>query len=316
MLPRPMTSLAFHAFLLSDEPRLSRFRRALEATVGPGDVVVDIGAGVGILSFQALQAGAEHAYAIESGDSIAIAKSAATANGFGDRMTFVKARSTAVELPQRGDLAVFDVFESFGLNQGLLGVAKDAAQRLLKPTATLVPRAIDLYLAPVDSAADYERTVGVWSRPADGFDYAFVRANAVNSLHPTTLDRGALLAEPAQLAHRELNAETDVAVDGRPVFTAARAGTLHGFTGWFEAELAEGIWVTNAPEEGSTLYARAFLPFEEPVPVEAGDRIEAAVSSFDGGAWRWRATVRGSDGAVRRAFDHSTLFSVADQRDL
>src|SRR5215218_4397247 len=52
------TVLDYHLSMLHDAARMDSFRRAIDASVQPGDVVVDIGCGSGVLSFMACEAGA------------------------------------------------------------------------------------------------------------------------------------------------------------------------------------------------------------------------------------------------------------------
>ena len=45
--------LNYHLNMLLDAARIDSYQRAIEASVQPGDVVVDIGCGTGVLSFMA-----------------------------------------------------------------------------------------------------------------------------------------------------------------------------------------------------------------------------------------------------------------------
>ena len=89
-----MTSLLeFHAFLLSNTgTRLDRFAKALAATIRPGDTVVDLGAGSGILSILACRAGARRAYAIEDTDAVSIARALVATTPYRDRIEIIHAR--------------------------------------------------------------------------------------------------------------------------------------------------------------------------------------------------------------------------------
>ena len=54
-----------HAEMVFDFGRSLPLIRAIEKTIRPGDVVVDLGCGLGLLSFAAVHAGAKRAYGID-----------------------------------------------------------------------------------------------------------------------------------------------------------------------------------------------------------------------------------------------------------
>src|SRR5687767_9165425 len=92
-----------HRRYLADGARTAAYRQAIEEAVRPGAVVLDLGCGTGVLGLLACQAGAGRVYAIDSGGVIELARKLAQANGYADRVTFVKGMSTRVELPERVD---------------------------------------------------------------------------------------------------------------------------------------------------------------------------------------------------------------------
>ena len=79
--------------LLLDKIRCDAFREAIQRSVKVGDVVVDLGAGTGLLSFFAAQAGARHVYAIEMSPIAKVAAELIEANGFRDRITLIRKNS-------------------------------------------------------------------------------------------------------------------------------------------------------------------------------------------------------------------------------
>src|SRR5258708_35310527 len=86
---------------LVDHNRLSAFQAAVASVVQPGHVVLDLASGSGIIGLLACVAGAKRGYSIEMGGMVAVAREVAQANGFGDRVVFIKGFSAHVDLPEK-----------------------------------------------------------------------------------------------------------------------------------------------------------------------------------------------------------------------
>ncbi len=75
--------------MICDRVRTDGFRRAIESVVRPGDVVLDVGAGTGILSLFAARAGAARVYAVERTTVAVLAQELAAANGFAETIEVI-----------------------------------------------------------------------------------------------------------------------------------------------------------------------------------------------------------------------------------
>src|SRR6188474_876833 len=79
-----------HANMLLDVDRVAAFARAIAEVVRPGDVVVDVGAGTGILAILAAKAGARRVFAVERGPLSTLIAGAAADSGVADVVTVVR----------------------------------------------------------------------------------------------------------------------------------------------------------------------------------------------------------------------------------
>ena len=88
--------------MIRDRVRTEAFRRAIESVVRPGDVVLDVGAGSGILSLFAARAGAACVYAVERTTVAAVAQGLAAANGVAEIVQVFHGDVMEIELPRTG----------------------------------------------------------------------------------------------------------------------------------------------------------------------------------------------------------------------
>jgi hypothetical protein len=294
--------LDFHRFLLSQTgERLEKYERALQMIVKPQDVVLDLGTGVGILAVLAIRAGARHAYAIESSDSIDFARAIAASSGLADKITFLHGSSFDVDVPGRADVLVTDTFGTFGLQPGGWTAILDARQRLLTADARCIPQTIHLYAAPIEDEPLYAQTVDVWATRVRGVDLTPMRAFAVNTVYSARSAAAQILGVAPAMTRLMLRDTEDVNFTLDSVLSCSRSGRMHGLSCWFMAELADGICIDNAPGSSSTGYAHMFAPISAPIGLDAGDVVRVSVQGYDNLQLRWRVD------AVDAHFDHSTF---------
>jgi PRMT5 arginine-N-methyltransferase/ribosomal protein L11 methyltransferase PrmA len=293
--------LEVHRGLLQDEGRTNAFREAIRRVVTPDSVVLDLGTGSGILALFAAEAGARRVFAIDSTHSADLASFLTRHLGFADRVQVFHEHSKNVALPERADILITETLGSFGFNEHILSSVIDARARLLTPDAVIIPRRVDLYLVPVDDASIYEQRVSWWNGTPYGFDLSPLAVFASNILFVGSVDNASFLASPENVIAAELTTIASADVSGSAHFTAARAGLMHGFTGWFRATLADGIELSN--EIAGSNWEQVFLPLHSPIPVDAGTAIDVALESNDGMMWRWKGTI----GDI--AFDQMTALS-------
>jgi SAM-dependent methyltransferase len=295
--------------LVNDRVRMEAYRRAIHSAVRPGDVVLDVGGGSGVLTLFACQARAARVYCVERGDIIRLARELIGTNGCSDRVVFLPCDVADVELPER-----VDVIQSELIAQGLIGeqmaecigVSRD---RFLKPGGRLVPEQVSLWVAPIEHSDAHAAATLPPSNHYD-IDFGCFQALSDNAPMPFRIAPEGLLAE-GQIAYQYIaqSAPHFDLFDARLRFEPHRPGTIHGFVAWFAAQLAPGVVLDNAPST-STCWAQLFLPLPDSVPVtpqhSIGMRLRGRDESRMAGLWSWETTIH-AGGELTAAFAQSSF---------
>ena len=297
-------TLEEHFGYLSDRIKLERYQAAIDRLVRPEHLVLDLGCGSGSLGLMALRAGARKVFFVEEGAIIEVARQTVAQAGFSARAEFIQANSYEITLPERVDVVVCDHVGYFGFDYGILGLLADAKQRFLNPGGILIPQAIDLKLAPVESEACRKR-VGQWRDGSVPKDFDWLGTTAANTKHGVNLGEADLLAAPATLTTLELGAEAAPFLCWRAEFESARDGRLDGLCGWFKCGLGGDASMTNAPAATDSLQRpQAFLPLENPLDISTGDRIVVTVMArHQDHVLAWTVEIPGTG----ERFAHSTF---------
>jgi len=309
----PFEILDYHHSMVFDHVRTSTFLRAILRTVKPGDVVLDIGSGTGILSLFACLAGARHVYAIEQGPVIEIARKIVRQNGYQERVTFIKEWSSNASLPERVDVLITETIGNIGFEEGILGWVIDARKRLLVQGGTIVPQMIELIAVPVESNDDSDYVDG-WLQDVYSFDFSAAHIVSANNLHWIKLSPESFLSEPARLASVKLATIESEEVRGETSFLITRDGQLHGIGGWFSAVLIPGIELSNAMPEKTPSWTHGYLPLNKPIQVNAGDVLKVKIHAKSNAAqWDWQVKL---DNNRIQAIRSSNDFHITSQTTL
>jgi len=288
-----------HAVLLADRRRTESYRRAIRRNVRPGDVVLDLGCGTGVLSFFAARAGARRVLAVDSAPILGLAKEIARANGLEKVVTFHHADFFRFKMRGKADVLVHEQIGEFLWNEGLLAKLALARRRFLKPGGKILPRAIDLWAAPVAHQSVEERAVGAWRKPRYGLNFrplaaALMKEQANIFFAPRTvgLTSARDLLAPARRLHR-----TDLTRDGKiprelkARFRIAKSAVLRGLLGYFRVWMDQTLSFTTAPARTNTHWGQIFIPSPTAIKVKPGDRLALSLSPSEDPR-HWRAAFR------------------------
>jgi len=277
-----------HIRMLNDQARTLAYQQALREIVKPGDVVVDIGTGTGILAASAALAGAHQVYAVErTGNMPKLAREFFRANGLEDRVNLIEGDSTRIDLPERADVMVSEIIGNDPLAEGILSTTHDARRRLLKPNARLIPCGLRLYALPLsapeemwDQAVFTKGQAERW-RERYGLDFSTYVADSSARSFSTTVNTARVkswprLASPILIEAIDLNQDVLETIQVSRAFDIETSGVINCIALYFEAQLSPGVCLSIHPDEvemTNSWASWAWLP-GRPVPVYVGQRMQ------------------------------------------
>ena len=252
--------------LLSHKTRIRKFAQAIERGINPGDYVIDIGTGSGILAILAAQQGARVTAIDANTESLKYAREAALLNDVADKIEFVNSHFSDFKTKVKADVVMCEMLSSVMLIEQQIPASHYAINNLLKPDGKLIPEGLRLFVVPVENEI-------LWNR--------FNIENLKFPRIPQTVDIGQStdLANLQELEHYDFSTTSNQPdrIDKLIDFEIVQSGLVHGLVGMFEASLCEGIILSM--EDG---WRELFLPLHESINVKTGDRVRFRISFTPG----------------------------------
>ncbi len=281
----------YYQDMLGDARRMERYRQAIEQVVKPGDVVADLGTGLGVLAIMAAQAGARHVYAVDVRPQIIpITKRILDANKLADRITLIQADATEVQLPEPVDVIVNELIGDFGTDENIYECVAAVISSSLKPGGRVLPRRLSTHLVGVEYDNEFR---GVFSENFFGMD---LRA-AVEEPFSSDVVMHGLRNRPCELTNivavEDIDFESGLpprAYRYEVELEVIRDGRLQGFVGFFDCELADGVTLDNYPCYEGCHWVNWNWPVTPVVNVSAGQAIRGELTTPEktvASCWKW-----------------------------
>ncbi|WP_185733558.1 methyltransferase domain-containing protein [Burkholderia sp. Bp8998] len=311
---------AFHDLMLNDQVRMKAYRDAIMEAVRPGDHVVDLGTGTGILSQWALEAGAARVTGIEmNAEILDLAVRRMNDAGYGTRFVPLNQVSYDVELESPADVLISEIIGNMADNENFQPILEDAIRRFLKPNGRILPLSVSSFLVPVAAPHAHEDLrAGAVSSLTPRYDVAQLYEkkgirSPFNLYYDCILPRGLYLSEPQQLCHYAGKWDQPSSYTRQLSYGLRTNGLLTGFKSCFKAVLSAGTVLDISggdvsAGETSDSWKHAYLPIEFPIEVQAGDTLNMSFSRRypDGGEtgfqqlYAWHGTVERQGNIVGR----------------
>ncbi|GAA3030340.1 50S ribosomal protein L11 methyltransferase [Actinokineospora globicatena] len=268
-------SLVMHQAMLADRTRVRAYDDALAWAVRPGDVVVDVGAGLLVLGMMALRHGAAHVYAIE-GDPVtaAVAARIADDNGLSGKLTVIQGDARTVDLPRKADVLVAELMGNIGPEEEMPEIVAAVAKRVLVPGGRVVPQRLTTTLTAIEFD---DEGWGIWGSDALGYRLDVVQQYAEPAAHLHFFQRPPVRLSAAVPIGDSVLGATEQGVSTAPrTLRITRPGTLHAVMGSFTANLAPGVSLSNFPSYPGCNWGVWIWPVRH-TPVAEGDAVRARV---------------------------------------
>ncbi|XP_058480109.1 protein arginine N-methyltransferase 6 [Solea solea] len=290
------SDVTIHEEMIADYVRTNTYRTAIErnSELIRGKVVLDVGAGTGVLSVFCAQAGAKKVFAVEACSIAEQAVKIVRQNNLQDHIEVIRGTVETVELPEPVDVIVSEWMGYALLHESMLNSVLYARDKWLKPGGLILPSKAELYIAPVCDPVVEDR-LHFWYTVKDqyGVDMScmsdFARKCIMNSdITMNFVSIEDVLSHPARFAELDLysvTAEELRSVKGHFRCESFGCSAVSGFCVYFTVtftcpDMQQGLVLSTSPFKPDTHWKQAVLYLDAPVSVEQDTLVSGEVSMF------------------------------------
>lgn len=284
--------------MLADEHRMAFYHEAIRRKIKPGDRVIDLGTGTGILAAFASRQGAAQVYAVDHSSIIEHAKELAAENGI-ENVDFEDVHSTQLYLDEPVDVILHEQIGDFLFDEAMVPNVCDLRDRFLKPGGLILPSQFELFCEPM-TLHDTRRVPYIWElTDVYGFDFSGMERNCPQEWEYHNLvscDLGVVkhfLGEPAPIMEVDLHTINELTLPLSVSFTrkVTTPGLLDGLVVFMKAKVDEDLVLSSSPlDPGRAPHWGFRILRMDQSYAKIGDELEVTLSVkdwADPSTWQW-----------------------------
>ncbi|XP_047047393.1 probable protein arginine N-methyltransferase 1 isoform X2 [Lolium rigidum] len=246
-------------------------------------IVLDVGAGTGILSLFCAKAGAKHVYAIECSQMADMAKEIVKTNGFSEVITVIKGKVEEIELPvPKVDVIISEWMGYFLLFENMLDTVLFARDKWLADDGVVLPDKASLHLTAIEDAEYKEDKIEFWNN-VYGFDMSCIKKQAMMEPLVDTVDANQIVTNCQLLKTMDISkmSSGDASFTVPFKLVAERNDFIHALVAYFNVSFTKChklMGFSTGPRSKSTHWKQTVLYLEDVVTICEGETLSGTMT--------------------------------------
>lgn len=273
--------------------RTNAYRKAIEGNRDDfkDKIVLDIGAGTGILSIFAARAGAKHVYAIEFAEIAFFAREIIKKNGLEDKITVIKGKVEDIVLPvPEVDIIISEWMGYFLLYESMLDSVLFARDKYLKKdTGKMLPDRAQIWMASIEDEKFKENKALFWKN-VYGVDMSIMTNVTLKepcidylNAYENEYDYQAICSERCKVVDFDLvhMKKEDVNFAATYHLNMIKTSRVSALIAWFDCHfenLKNKVTLSTSPFEPYTHWKNTIFYLDQPQDVREGDKLKGSIA--------------------------------------
>lgn len=282
-----------HEEMLKDQVRTNAYRDAIEHNRDDfkDKIVLDIGAGTGILSIFAARAGAKHVYAVEFAEIAFFAREIIKKNGLEDKITVIKGKMEDLVLPvPQVDIIISEWMGYFLLYESMLDSVLYARDKYLnKETGKMLPDRAQIYVAAMEDEQFKHNKQAFWKN-VYGVDMSVMTNVTLKepcidylNAYDNQYDYSAICSDSYKVLDLDLvhMKKEDVNFSGIYNLKIKANSKVSALISWFDCHfenLKNPVTLSTSPYAPYTHWKNTIFYLDQPQSVRVGEKMSGSIA--------------------------------------